>query len=150
MSAKPALAFQPAPRPQPRTAPEDAERLLAATHDLGFGRASVAPAAAPQTPPQAVTQPQTTPSSAPRIPDGAAVLAEPAPSTSRNSEPARALDVRKAPALKFDLPEGVWDELRMAALRRRVTVKYLVLEALADRGYGVDLSEIPEDGRRLR
>lgn len=146
MSAKPALAFQPAPRPQPRTAPEDAERLLAATHDLGFGRASVAPAAAPQPPPQA----QTPASSAPRIPDGAAALAEPAPSTSRNSEPARALDVRKAPALKFDLPEGVWDELRMAALRRRVTVKYLVLEALADRGYGVDLSEIPEDGRRLR
>jgi hypothetical protein len=29
-------------------------------------------------------------------------------------------------------------------------VKYLVLEALAAKGYNVDLSAVPEDGRRIR
>jgi hypothetical protein len=38
----------------------------------------------------------------------------------------------------------------MAALKRRVTVKFLVLEALAAKGYAIDLDAIPEDGRRLR
>ena len=38
----------------------------------------------------------------------------------------------------------------MEAIKRRVTVKFLVLEALAAKGYDVDLDAIPEDGRRLR
>ncbi|MGE7157534.1 hypothetical protein ACQKJ1_27955 [Methylorubrum rhodesianum] len=48
------------------------------------------------------------------------------------------------------MPEAVWTELRQAALNRRVTVKYLVLEALAAKGYKVDLNAVPEDGRRNR
>lgn len=56
----------------------------------------------------------------------------------------------KGAALKFEVPDEVWTALRQAALNRRVTVKYLVLEALAAKGYSVDLSAVPEDGRRLR
>ena len=48
------------------------------------------------------------------------------------------------------MPDEVWTALRQEALNRRVTVKYLVLEALAAKGYNVDLSAVPEDGRRIR
>ena len=56
----------------------------------------------------------------------------------------------KGTALKFEVPDPVWTALRQEALNRRVTVKYLVLEALAAKGYNVDLAAVPEDGRRLR
>jgi hypothetical protein len=56
----------------------------------------------------------------------------------------------KRAALKFEVPDEVWIALRQEALNRRVTVKYLVLEALAAKGYNVDLSAVPEDGRRIR
>jgi hypothetical protein len=56
----------------------------------------------------------------------------------------------KGTALKFEVPDLVWTALRQEALNRRVTVKYLVLEALAAKGYNVDLAAVPEDGRRLR
>ena len=35
-------------------------------------------------------------------------------------------------------------------MARSVTVKYLVMEALAAKGYNIDLSQVAEDGRRLR
>ena len=45
---KAALAFQPTPRPQPRTSVADAERLQEETRDLGFGRtAGSTPVVAP-------------------------------------------------------------------------------------------------------
>jgi hypothetical protein len=56
----------------------------------------------------------------------------------------------KEAALKFEVPDEVWVALRQEALNRRVTVKYLVLEALAAKGYKVDISAVPEDGRRIR
>ena len=37
-----------------------------------------------------------------------------------------------------------------SVIKRRATVKYLVLEALAEKGYPVDLASLPQDGRRLR
>lgn len=148
MSAKPVLAFQPAPRPQPRTTPEQTRELTAATSDLGFARptgsspaeaavAAPAPAepSAPQAQPRPLAKPKASP--APRI--------QPSPASGAQTEVAR-----KDPSLKFDVPDGLWNALRQEALNRRVTVKYLVLEALADKGYKVDLSAIPEDGRRLR
>jgi hypothetical protein len=52
--------------------------------------------------------------------------------------------------LKVAIPDGIWNKLRHEALNRRVTVKYLVLEALAAKGYDLDLATIAEDGRRLR
>ena len=118
-------AFQPAPRPRPRTSPEEAQQLAAATSDLGFTRASTAPES--QQDAEAV-EPVSPNAQAPKSPI--------APS--------------KAAALKFEVPDEVWTALRQEALNRRVTVKYLVLEALAAKGYNVDLTSVPEDGRRIR
>lgn len=55
-----------------------------------------------------------------------------------------------AGTVKLDVSDPLWTELRMAAARRRVSIRYLVHEALEAYGYTVDLSLIPEDGRRLR
>lgn len=53
-------------------------------------------------------------------------------------------------AIRFSVTEELWTELHHKALDERVTVKYLVLRALARDGFSVDLDAIPEDGRRLR
>ena len=118
-------AFQPAPRPRPRTSPEEAQQLAAATGDLGFTRASTAPE--PQQDAEAVE-----------------------PVSPKAQEPKSPIAPTKAAALKFEVPDEVWTALRQEALNRRVTVKYLVLEALAAKGYNVDLTSVPEDGRRIR
>jgi hypothetical protein len=145
MTSKPtAFAFQPAPRPQPRATPEQTRELNAATADLGFGRTTSPPASEP-----APAKGATKPSSAPTPKAKAAVASRPAPRAPLPSAPALE-PARRSPALKFDVPDAVWQALRHEALNRRVTVKYLVLEALADKGYQVDLSAVPEDGRRLR
>ncbi len=116
-------AFQPAPRPRPLTSPDEAQQLAAATGDLGF------------------TRPTTSPEHQVRA---SAVLAPIA------QEPKSPIAPLKGTALKFEVPDEVWTALRQEALNRRVTVKYLVLEALAAKGYNVDLSVVPEDGRRIR
>jgi len=129
---KSALAFQPTPRPQPRTSVADAERLQEETRDLGFGRtAGSTPVVAPADKPRAPTAPKAESSAAKRT-----LAAAPA--------------TKRGPSLKLDVPDEVWNELRFAALNRRVTVRFLVLEALAAKGYGIDLSATPEDGRRIR
>lgn len=130
-------AFQPAPRPRPRISPEDAQQLAVATSDLGFTRPSSAPEARAEEPlqPPAESIPAVAPA-APTAQQPKAPLAPAAPA--------------KGTALKFEVPDTVWTALRQEALNRRVTVKYLVLEALAAKGYNVDLSAVPEDGRRLR
>lgn len=119
-------AFQPAPRPRPRTSPEEAQGLAASTSDLGFSRAS----SAPETTPSATSAPEHV--------------------STKTQEPKNPIASVKGSALKFEVPDEVWTALRQEALNRRVTVKYLVLEALAAKGYNVDLSAVPEDGRRLR
>ncbi|CAA2145603.1 hypothetical protein [Methylobacterium bullatum] len=119
--------FLPSPRPRPRTSPEDAQQLAAATSDLGFTRASNAPEELPIVP---------------------APLPEPTPDLTQ--EPKSPIAPTRGTSLKFEVPDEVWTALRQEALNRRVTVKYLVLEALAAKGYNVDLSAVPEDGRRLR
>jgi len=124
-------AFQPAPRPRPRISPEDAQQLAVATSDLGFTRPSSAPEA--------------------RAEEPVAITAEPAPVAAPTAqEPKAPVAPVKGTALKFEVPDPVWTALRQEALNRRVTVKYLVLEALAAKGYNVDLAAVPEDGRRLR
>lgn len=158
-ASKTTAAFMPSPRPRPRTSPEDAQLLAAATGDLGFTRASNAPEAAgkPRPKPSKAQEPKT-----PLAPlDGA--VAEDAPAqdaplqdTSPEEIPAKEIPVKqagpapRASSLKFEVPDQVWFALRQEALNRRVTVRYLVLEALAAKGYAVDLSAVPEDGRRLR
>ena len=120
-------AFQPAPRPRPRTSPEEAQQLAAATGDLGFTRALTAP-----------------------DPRHEAPAAEPLATTAPIPKTPIAPTPTKSATLKFEVPDEVWIALRQEALNRRVTVKYLVLEALAAKGYNVDLSTVPEDGRRIR
>lgn len=133
-------AFMPSPRPRPRTSPEDAHQLASATGDLGFTRASNAPEA---TKPERSAHPRHTDSQEAKTP----VAHHETPNSGAASDP-------KAPprvsSLKFEVPDAVWVALRQEALNRRVTVRYLVLEALAAKGYAVDLSTVPEDGRRLR
>lgn len=75
--------------------------------------------------------------------------AEPRPAEATETR-ASARRGAKAPVLKVEVPDPVWTALRQEALDRRVTVKYLILEALAAKGYAFDLSAIPKDGRRLR
>lgn len=122
--------FQPAPRPKPRTSPEEARQLADAAEDLGFTRPSTAP------------EPK-------RAADESVVTPAPAPANPNSPLPRRA-STQKDPALKFSIPEEVWTELRQRALDERVTVKFLVLRALARDGYTIDLDSLPEDGRRVR
>ena len=119
--------FQPAPRPRPLTSSEDAHQLATANGDLGFTRSSTAPA----------------PEVKRDVP-----AAEPVSPTAQ--VPKSPIAPSKGAALKFEVPDEVWTALRQEALNRRVTVKYLVLEALAAKGYQVDLAAVPQDGRRLR
>jgi hypothetical protein len=152
MTDKPApLAFKPAPRPAPRVSADMAAQLADANADLGFTRASSAPdeAAKPAPPEKLAFQP--TPRAIPRPAPAAAPLAS---VRRREARPARV--PKPAPTgrdgltgLKLEIPEDLWTTLRMEAIKRRVTVRFLVLEALAAKGYA-DLSEFPEDGRRLR
>lgn len=135
MSGKP-MMFQPAPRPQPRVSPEQTRELAEATRDLGFGRTTSAPDVE-------------TPSEIPKITTEAPAEAPPVRSVAR-AEPAAPLAGERLANLKVAMPEETWDALRHEALNRRVTVKFLVMEALAEKGYAVDLSKIAEDGRRLR
>ena len=126
-------AFQPAPRPRPRTSPEDAQQLAVATSDLGFTR----PSSAPEEPAVLLVEAAPAPVPSTQAPKAPLALATPAAAA-------------KGTALKFEVPDAVWTALRQEALNRRVTVKYLVLEALAAKGYNIDLAAVPEDGRRLR
>lgn len=143
MTTKP-LAFQPAPRPQPRASAEQARELAEATRELGFGRTTSAPEAAAAEPLSPTT----------------AIPAAPAPQV-RARGPARpvkgattAVTVggtkERMASLKVEMPDDIWTALRHEALNRRVTVKYLVMEALAAKGYDIDLTKVAEDGRRVR
>jgi hypothetical protein len=143
-----AMPFQPAPRPQPRVSPEQTRELAEATRDLGFGRTTSTPGAEP---PGDTAAPAATPAApvvakaAPRAPRVAAAKPEP-----RKPAPAAATANDKMATLKVAMPDETWNALRLEALNRRVTVKYLVMEALAAKGYDIDLSKVAEDGRRLR
>ncbi len=57
--------------------------------------------------------------------------------------------VRRRP-LSIEVPEYLARELRVKAATDAVTVRFLVLSALVEAGYRVDVSELEEDGRRLR
>ena len=57
--------------------------------------------------------------------------------------------VRRRP-LSIEVPEYLARELRVRAATETVTVRFLVLSALVEAGYRVDVSELEEDGRRLR
>lgn len=149
-------AFQPAPRPRPLNDAGSTEALRKATEDLGFNRPTSAPAAGTQA---AVTgalgaEPigvAEAPAAAPE-PKGAA--SAPAPRVVPKAKPAKPAPViafaERETSLKFVIDDELSTALKLDAVKRRVTVRYLVLEALAEKGYPVDLANLPEDGRRIR
>lgn len=57
--------------------------------------------------------------------------------------------VRRRP-LSLEVPDYLARELKVRAATEGVTVRFLVLSALAGAGYRVDSDELEEDGRRLR
>ena len=86
---------------------------------------------------------------------GAQFELEPIPETSGlipAPEPARRPKqhtARKRP-LSLEVPHYLARELKIKAATEAVTVRYLILSALASAGYRVDDDELEEDGRRLR
>ena len=145
----PVLAFGPTPRAKPRISQAQAEQLSADTADLGFGRVLSAPAI--ETSPVGPSEPieAVSPSPQPRPPAARLTAPSKPRSVSAPARPKPAAMVGTA-SLKFDVPGDLWTEMKVEAAKRRVTVKYLVLEALSKQGFAVDLEAVPEDGRRLR
>ncbi|GGL35857.1 hypothetical protein [Caulobacter rhizosphaerae] len=138
--------FQPAPRPRPINDAGSTEALRKATEDLGFARTTSAPAA----PSPTLVQPAAEPV-APLAPKVVAAPAPRAVAKPKTARPAPAADFSdRETSLKFVIDDALSTALKLDAVRRRVTVKYLVLEALAEKGYPVDLANLHEDGRRLR
>lgn len=56
------------------------------------------------------------------------------------------------PCKSFNLsvPEYLFDELGLQGVKRRVTKRYLILEALEKAGYVIEPQDLEEDGRRRR
>jgi hypothetical protein len=48
------------------------------------------------------------------------------------------------------VPDYLFEEMGVKAVRRRVTKRFLILEALAAVGYCVEPGDMEEDGRRRR
>ena len=150
MATKPEpLAFGPAPRPSPRVPQALADQLSADTADLGFGRATSTPdTPAPQAAPDGAPAPAGTrppPIAAPKP-----LARAPRPRAAFRATRPEPAELAGSASLKFDVPGDLWTALKIEAAQRRVTVKFLVLEALSKQGYAVDLDAVPEDGRRLR
>ena len=79
-------------------------------------------------------------------PLGFGTRANPAPAPSPPIPPTM------SPCRSFNLsvPDYLFDELGMQAVKRRVTKRYLILEALAKTGFTVEPQDLEEDGRRRR
>jgi hypothetical protein len=149
--------FQPAPRPIAKTSPADAQRLVEAAADLGFNRPSVGKDPNTHLPESADAQadlkPQALSGQAFAVPESVA-----APKAARPEAPrakARTQTVEKITtiydqSIKVDVSDELWTALKMATIRRRVSMKFLLLEALEKAGYPVALDSVPEDGRRYR
>jgi hypothetical protein len=137
--------FMPAPRPASRVSADDAKRLIEGSADLGFSRAS-SPAEGPieDVKPQALARSSTV---AEKENAPAATRGRGGRTSKPEGDPAPLVFTQ---SVKVDVSDEVWTALKMASIHRRSSVKFLVLEALSKAGYPVDLSNIPEDGRRIR
>jgi hypothetical protein len=146
--------FMPAPRPSPRVSAEDAAALSQEMAAFGFGRPTV-------------VEPAPEPGPTPTEPAPVAKVRKPAVRPARTGPAASAVEAkadlpgapRPVPAndpfgkglpLRLDVPEALWIDLKTRAVQRRVTVRWLVLEALEAAGYDVAARTIPLDGRRVR
>jgi len=126
----PAKAIPLGRAPRPRTNPEDLAQLVAGGAEAGFSR----PLASPPEP----------------IAADPAPIAAPAPQAVPAPAAAPAMYDGPVSPLRLEVPDLIWLALKMESAKRKVSVKYLVIEALAAKGYaeGLDLSLVPEDGRR--
>ena len=144
--------FMPAPRPTQRLSADDATRLKESSADLGFAR--------PMDDSDSSLKLQTAkrpnvhltaayPSQAPKKLD---ILNSPSRVAIAGMAKVRAAEdlFGNAQPLRLDVPQDLWLDLKVTAAKRRVSVRWLVLEALEKAGYDVSLSAIPEDGRRVR
>lgn len=145
-SKSPPMAFQPAPRPRPLNTPDATAALQESARDLGFARPTSAPPAVPS-PALTDDASKADNSSAPRAPEKPHPI--PGETVTDKVSPATA-PAGKRPSVRIELDDKLWDALRMEALKRRVTVKYLIYEALAAQGFEIDMASVPEDGRRAR
>lgn len=169
----------PAPRPANRINQDTAQKLIEASADLGFARPSTQNAAlSEETKPFPIVE-KTESTPKPAAPKAEKPVAkpksvEPKTATSdsvnpgsfaavqarRDAKKAAQAALKLAPqpeimtvagqAIRLDVPDDVWMALKLDSVHRRVTVRYLILEALQKAGYPVILDQIPEDGRRLR
>ena len=132
MKSPPAeLQLQPAPRPRERLTDDDLQSIVQAASASGFGR------------PSHPLRPD-------RRTDAGATPTPPVPPVRRGETRNPAAGRQDDALLKLKAPAALALALKHEALRRRVTVRFLVLEALAQAGYGFDFENIPEDGRRVR
>ncbi|GBF59095.1 hypothetical protein PbB2_02787 [Candidatus Phycosocius bacilliformis] len=144
--------FMPAPKPAKRLSPEDAHRLNEISADLGFARPMSDTGAPPKlqtnkvpnehlpgtgTQPNAVKAIESKSQSS--VAAAGAAKARPSEDLFGNAQP-----------LRLDIPQDLWLDLKVTAAKRRVSVRWLVLEALEKAGYDVSINNIPEDGRRVR
>lgn len=53
-------------------------------------------------------------------------------------------------SIQLVVPDYLFEELGVTAVQRRVTKRFLILEALAGSGYKVEPYDMDEDGRRRR
>ena len=72
------------------------------------------------------------------------------PSLSPTSVAPIARSVGQTHSFRADLPAHIFDALAIEAARRRVTKRYLLLEALRQAGFPVRDDDLAEDGRRIR
>lgn len=152
----PKSTFMPAPRPKAINDPEATRALQEATADLGFSRKTSAEDAAPamaQAPATSATPTAAPTPATPVAPPKAAEAASIAKVAPRPKvvkvEPAPAFDERET-SIKFAISDELSTALKLDAVQRRVTVKYIILEALAAKGYPIDLVNLPQDGRRAK
>jgi hypothetical protein len=68
----------------------------------------------------------------------------------RPAAPAPVAPVTPCKSFNLSVPEYLFDELGLRAVKRRVTKRYLILEALAKAGFVVEPQDLEEDGRRRR
>lgn len=151
-------SFQPAPRPRPINPAGGAEALQEATRDLGFTRKTSAEEVAPPeaqvsfaAPAQPAPAPATAsaPIMAPQTATPAVVAKAASKSKPPKVEPTSAFEDRET-SIKFAISDELSTALKLDAVQRRVTVKYIILEALAAKGYPIDLVNLPQDGRRAK
>lgn len=138
-------AFMPAPRPASHVSPQDAQKLIEGTADLGFARQGGAAGGKGSIERDGNSSEQVS----------AHTLT---PRKANNPEHERKAEVKNDASdrktdnqiLRLDVPLAVWRSLKLASVDRRVSVRYLVMEALEKAGYDVDLGNVAQDGRRDR